>query len=119
MVAEWMIFANASVAERIYEAFPTQALLRRHPFPSSRKFEPVEKAAAAAGLDFDSSTTQSIAQSLQRVMSLEDPTSSLLIKILISAAMSEAEVDFTRPFNSSTSTLDQIPRTTLPTTVWP
>ena len=33
VIAEMMIFANAAVAERIHQAFPDSALLRRHPPP--------------------------------------------------------------------------------------
>ena len=44
-----MLLANVTVAEKILRAFSSCALLRRHPVPAPRQFEPLLKAAAAAG----------------------------------------------------------------------
>ena len=45
MVEEFMLLANISVAEKIYEEFPECAVLRRHPKPPPSNFEPLIKAA--------------------------------------------------------------------------
>ena len=42
VIAEMMIFANASVARRIADAFPDSALLRRHPPPRQDAFAEVQ-----------------------------------------------------------------------------
>ena len=39
LVEEFMLLANMSVAHRIYEHFPDQAVLRRHPPPQSRMLD--------------------------------------------------------------------------------
>ncbi len=44
MVEEFMLLANVSVAEKIYEEFPEYAVLRRHPCPPPSNFEPLLKA---------------------------------------------------------------------------
>ena len=44
VIAEMMIFANAAVARRIYEAFPDAALLRHHPPPRQEAFAEVHRA---------------------------------------------------------------------------
>lgn len=41
VVAEMMIFANSAVARRIHQAFPSSALLRRHPPPRQDAFKEV------------------------------------------------------------------------------
>lgn len=41
VIAEMMIFANAAVAQRIHQAFPDSALLRRHPPPRQEAFAEV------------------------------------------------------------------------------
>ena len=48
MVEEMMLLANVTVAEHVLDAFPACALLRRHPVPPPRQFEPLLRAAAAA-----------------------------------------------------------------------
>lgn len=52
-VAECMIHANQCVARRIQEAFPHQALLRRHPPPRQELFSQLEETARAGGFSID------------------------------------------------------------------
>jgi len=47
MIEEFMLLANITVAQQILDAFSTCALLRRHPVPTTRMFEPLQRAAAA------------------------------------------------------------------------
>jgi len=49
IVAEWMIFANHSVATRIHKKFPSGALLRKHPYPNQQNFEQLKKTAESKG----------------------------------------------------------------------
>ena len=49
MVEEMMLLANIAVAEKIVRHFTSCSLLRRHPTPAPRQFDPVIKAAASAG----------------------------------------------------------------------
>ena len=58
MVEEMMLLANCTVAEHILASFPPCALLRRHPVPSPRQFEPLLKAASACGQELDVSTSK-------------------------------------------------------------
>ena len=58
MVEEMMLLANISVAEKIVQHFPSCSLLRRHPTPEPRRFQPVIKAAASAGFTIDITTSK-------------------------------------------------------------
>ena len=58
MVEEMMLLANTSVAAAILKAYPACALLRRHPTPQPRNFEPLLAAATAAGFSLDVSTSK-------------------------------------------------------------
>ena len=58
MVEEMMLLANVAVAEKIVKHFPSCSLLRRHPTPAPRQFEPILKAAAAIGLKLDVTTSK-------------------------------------------------------------
>lgn len=45
MVEEFMLLANISVAQKIYEEFPECALLRKHPAPPPSNYDILVKAA--------------------------------------------------------------------------
>lgn len=53
-----MLLANCTVAEHILRAFPSCALLRRHPTPEPKQFEPLLGAAAAVGVDINPDTSK-------------------------------------------------------------
>ena len=58
MVEEMMLLANVTVAEFILRAFPSCALLRRHPTPTERQFDPLLRAAAATGAHIEVSSSK-------------------------------------------------------------
>jgi exosome complex exonuclease DIS3/RRP44 len=58
MVEEMMLLANVAVAEKIERHFPACSLLRRHPTPAPRQFEPVLRALAAVGMTLDVSSSK-------------------------------------------------------------
>jgi exosome complex exonuclease DIS3/RRP44 len=51
-------------AEAILKAFPSHALLRRHPTPAPRMFDPLLKACAATGIAVDVTSSRALADSL-------------------------------------------------------
>ncbi|KAK9809126.1 hypothetical protein WJX72_009740 [[Myrmecia] bisecta] len=91
IVAEMMIFANSAVARRIRQAYPTCALLRRHQPPRQQGFGEVEALCAAVGVEFDCSSRQALARSLDAACQASGPTGALLLRSLATRAMSEAE----------------------------
>lgn len=58
MVEEMMLLANITVAQHTLAAFAACTLLRRHAVPPPRQFEPLLKAAAAAGFSIDTSSSK-------------------------------------------------------------
>lgn len=58
MVEEMVLLANISVAGAILAAYVACALLRRHPTPPPRQFEPLLAAASTAGFSLDVSTSR-------------------------------------------------------------
>lgn len=58
MVEEMMLLANCAVAAKTLAAFPSCSLLRRHQVPAPKQFEPLLKAAAAAGFTLDISDSK-------------------------------------------------------------
>ena len=58
MVEEMMLLANVTVAEVTLRGFSSCALLRRHPAPAPRQFEPLLQVAAATGTAIDTSSSK-------------------------------------------------------------
>ena len=53
-----MLLANVTVAEHVLSRFAGCTLLRRHEVPPPRQFEPLLKAASAAGFSIDISSSK-------------------------------------------------------------
>ncbi|KAM8894854.1 LOW QUALITY PROTEIN: DIS3-like exonuclease 1 [Spinachia spinachia] len=89
-VAECMIYANHWVARKIQEAFPHQALLRRHPPPRQEFFSQLVESAAARGFTVDTRTNKALADSLDRAVDPQDPLVNRMLRIMATSAMSQA-----------------------------
>ena len=64
-IAEMMIFANQTVAERIYGSFPDSSLLRIHRTVEEDRFEDLQSALKAGGIAFDGTSNAALAKSLK------------------------------------------------------
>ncbi|XP_073149345.1 exosome complex exonuclease RRP44 homolog A [Henckelia pumila] len=89
MIEEYMLAANISVAKKILEHFPLNALLRRHPAPTKEMLEPLIRTAAAVGLYLDVSSSKAMADSLDCAVG-DDPYFNKLIRILATRCMTQA-----------------------------
>lgn len=91
-IAELMILANSSVAEKIYEKYPDSSLLRAHRSVEVDKFEDLENSLKAAGIIFDGTSNLSLAQTLKNAREKDKGNTivNALWKSLATRAMSEA-----------------------------
>ncbi|CAJ1050140.1 DIS3-like exonuclease 1 [Xyrichtys novacula] len=89
-VAECMIYANHWVALKIQETFPHQTLLRCHPQPRDEFFSQLVESAMAGGFSIDTRTNKALADSLDRAVDPQDPLVNRLLRMMATAAMSEA-----------------------------
>lgn len=85
LVEEFMLLANRTAAEVITRAYPSTALLRRHPEPNSRKLREFEAFCGKHGLDLDTSSSGQLHLSLERIRQ-ELENDSVLFDILMSYA---------------------------------
>ena len=90
MVEEMMLLANISTAERILEAYPAAAMLRRHPIPEQKMFEPLLKAAKACGVEIDSQSNRTLATSLDAAVRPQDAYFNTLLRLQATRCMSQA-----------------------------
>ena len=92
LVEEFMLLANTSVARRIYEAYPTTAVLRRHVPPPADNFETLQDILKKRrNMDLDVSSSGALAASLDKCIDKRDPAFNTLVRILATRCMLSAE----------------------------
>uniref|UniRef100_A0A3B3DA68 Protein DIS3 homolog n=1 Tax=Oryzias melastigma TaxID=30732 RepID=A0A3B3DA68_ORYME len=64
MVEEFMLLANVSVAQKIYDEFPDCALLRKHPAPPPSNYDILLKAAKSKNVEIHIDSAKALADSL-------------------------------------------------------
>ena len=57
-IEELMVFANSTVAEKIYKTFPSAAFLRRHAEPDPRKTEQLDEILTKLGVHTEIASTK-------------------------------------------------------------
>ncbi|XP_072111379.1 DIS3-like exonuclease 2 [Mobula birostris] len=68
LVEEFMLLANMAVAHSIYNLFPEQALLRRHPSPQTKMLDDLMKLCDQLGLEIDFSSAGALHMSLNKTL---------------------------------------------------
>ncbi|KAM4797362.1 exosome complex exonuclease RRP44 [Rhinophrynus dorsalis] len=90
MVEEFMLLANISVAQKIYDEFPEYALLRKHPAPPPANYDILVKAASSKNLEIKTDSAKALADSLDKAESPEFPYLNTLLRILATRCMMQA-----------------------------
>ncbi|XP_059826436.1 exosome complex exonuclease RRP44 [Hypanus sabinus] len=90
MVEEFMLQANISVAQKIYEEFPECALLRKHPAPPPSNYDILIKAANSKNLEVKTDSAKALAESLDKAEVPGSPYLNTLLRILTTRCMMQA-----------------------------
>ncbi|NXS56277.1 RRP44 exonuclease, partial [Brachypteracias leptosomus] len=90
MVEEFMLLANVSVAQKIYDEFPEFALLRKHPAPPPSNYDILVKAAKSKNLEIKTDSAKALAESLDKAESPTFPYLNTLLRILATRCMMQA-----------------------------
>lgn len=93
LVEEFMLLANVYVAEKIYEAFPSCAVLRRHPTPKLDQLEDLSKLLGQKGINIKYNDSKTLADSLDGVgvNFKSNPFMNKLIRIMVTRTMNQAK----------------------------
>jgi len=92
LVEEFMLLANISVAQKIQEAFPHTAVLRRHCPPPKTNFEKLQDIMMKRkGISLDVSSSGALAASLDKCIDPAEPTFNTLARIMATRCMLSAE----------------------------
>ncbi|KAF8245100.1 RNB-domain-containing protein [Wilcoxina mikolae CBS 423.85] len=92
LVEEFMLLANISVAEKIYNAFPQSAMLRRHGAPPATNFEELQKQLKVRkNLTLRVESSKALADSLDECVDEKESFFNTLVRILATRCMLSAE----------------------------
>uniref|UniRef100_I3IVR5 Protein DIS3 homolog n=1 Tax=Oreochromis niloticus TaxID=8128 RepID=I3IVR5_ORENI len=90
MVEEFMLLANISVAQKIYDEFPECALLRKHPAPPPSNYDILIKAAKSKEVEVHTDSAKALADSLDAAKVDGFPYFNTLLRILATRCMMQA-----------------------------
>ncbi|XP_067890391.1 exosome complex exonuclease RRP44 [Heterodontus francisci] len=90
MVEEFMLLANISVAQKIYEEFSECALLRKHPAPPPSNYDILVKAAKSKNLEIRTDSAKALAETLDKAEVPGSPYLNTLLRILTTRCMMQA-----------------------------
>lgn len=92
LVEEFMLLANISVAEKVFNSFPQTALLRRHAAPPKTNFDELSnQLRVKKGLELRTDSSKALADSLDCCVDPHEPFFNTLIRILATRCMMSAE----------------------------
>ncbi len=92
LVEEFMLLANISVAQKIYDAFPQTAMLRRHAAPPATNFEVLnEMLSVRKNMHISLDSSKALADSLDRCIDRNDSYFNTLLRIMATRCMMAAE----------------------------
>ena len=91
LVEEWMLKANIAAAERLYEYFPSCALLRRHQSPALSNFSDLRDALKKCGKDFKYDSSEELGRSLGKIRRENDAEFTSLISSLVTRCFKPAK----------------------------
>ncbi|XP_056626124.1 exosome complex exonuclease RRP44 isoform X1 [Triplophysa dalaica] len=90
MVEEFMLLANISVAQKIYDEFSECAVLRKHPSPPPSSYDILFKAAKSRNLVILTDSAKALADSLNNATIESFPYFNTLLRILATRCMMQA-----------------------------
>ncbi|KAF7684201.1 Exosome complex exonuclease dis3 [Astathelohania contejeani] len=87
LVEEFMLLANITVAQFIYNSRPTNCLLRRHPEFMQGSFESLSEELKKKNVNLNFNTSKELNFSIKKI---RDPTLQILVKRMITRCMNQA-----------------------------
>ena len=91
LVEECMLLANVWVAKKIYESFPSCAILRRHPPPKEKELGNFIKILKERGFELKARNNMELNNSLDKINKKGDPFFNKLVRSLLTRTMNQAK----------------------------
>ena len=91
LVEECMLLANVWVAKKIYQSFPSCAILRRHPPPKEKELNNFIQILKERGHELKASNNLELNNSLDKIKKEGDPFFNKLVRTLLTRTMNQAK----------------------------
>jgi exosome complex exonuclease DIS3/RRP44 len=91
LVEEYMLLANVYVAEKIYNTYPSCAVIRRHPPPKEKETLQLKNLLRQYGYDIDLTDSKKLGESLDKLRREGDPFFNKLVRIMLTRTMNQAK----------------------------
>ena len=91
LVEECMLLANVWVAKKIYQSYPSCAILRRHPPPKEKELNNFIQILKERGFDLKASNNLELNNSLDNIKKEGDPFFNKLVRTLLTRTMNQAK----------------------------
>ena len=91
LVEECMLLANVWVAKKIYESFPSCAILRRHPPPKEKELNNFIQILKERGFELKAGNNMELNNSLDNINKKGDPFFNKLVRSLLTRTMNQAK----------------------------
>ena len=91
LVEECMLLANVWVAKKIYESFPSCAILRRHPPPKEKELNNFIQILKERGFELKAGNNMELNNSLDKINKKGDPFFNKLVRSLLTRTMNQAK----------------------------
>jgi len=91
LVEEYMLLANVYVAQKIYNTYPSCAVLRRHPLPKLKELGNLKKLLQENGYEINVDDSKSLGESLDCIKRDNDPFFNKLVRIMLTRTMNQAK----------------------------
>lgn len=91
LVEEYMLLANVYVAQKIYNTYPSCAVLRRHPLPKEKELKNLKDLLAEYGYKISIDNSKDLGESLDYIKKENDPFFNKLVRIMLTRTMNQAK----------------------------
>jgi exosome complex exonuclease DIS3/RRP44 len=91
LVEEFMLLANVWVADKIYQSFPSCAVLRRHPPPKEKELTSLQNLLKQYGCHIDISNSKLLGETLDKLKKGNDKFFNKLVRIMTTRTMNQAK----------------------------
>jgi exosome complex exonuclease DIS3/RRP44 len=91
LVEEFMLLANVWVADKIFQSYPSCAVLRRHPSPKEKEIKSLQELLKNNNFSIDISNSKLLGESLDNVKKHNDKFFNKLVRIMTTRTMNQAK----------------------------
>lgn len=91
LVEEFMLLANVFVAEKIYQKFPSCAVLRRHPNPKEKELNELKNLLSNENIELKTNSSLELSNSINDMSKSKTSEETKLVRVMLTRTMNQAK----------------------------